>query len=269
MSLSITALDRRDLNVIFARLFQLAGFTYGITQAGANLGEIVAAGLSDLSSLASTEHNYGASLVGIEDAGGLITATTVEGALAELATNLASGVAGAVTTANLASTAAGKGASLVGVRDAGGLLAAATVEDALAEIMTATNAAAAVAAAANNRKEFSEFYAVLSASNTYDMLSGNSLLLRVRMLRPGSITGIKVDEYTAVVAGQATFAVTVNGVASGAQLVQTANNNARATFAAGTYPVVAGDVLSLEYTTNAGYLPNNNGCSGTIEITET
>lgn len=129
--------------------------------------------------------------------------------------------------------------------------------------------AAGSAGAANNRKEFSEFYAVLSASNTYDMLSGNSLLLRVRMLRPGSITGIKVDEYTAVVAGQATFAVTVNGVASGAQLVQTANNNARATFAAGTYPVVAGDVLSLEYTTNAGYLPNNNGCSGTIEITET
>lgn len=47
------------------------------------------------SDAASTANGYGASLIGIEDAGGLITATTVEGALAELA---AGGGAGTVTS---------------------------------------------------------------------------------------------------------------------------------------------------------------------------
>ena len=65
--------------------------------------------------LASVSAAKGASLIGIQDAGGLITATTVEGALAELA-----GVSGAVLRTDLASGVAGKGASLVKLNDVGG-----------------------------------------------------------------------------------------------------------------------------------------------------
>lgn len=92
--------------------------------------------LRDLvSKLASTASGYGASLIGIQDAGTLYTATTVEGALAEVRT-----ASNAVTT-NLASTDSGKGASLVAVRDAGSLYTAATVEAALAEVKALADAA--------------------------------------------------------------------------------------------------------------------------------
>ena len=52
--------------------------------------------------LASTSNGQGASLVGINDAGGLLTATNVETALAELATNLASAayLGGVLTISN-------------------------------------------------------------------------------------------------------------------------------------------------------------------------
>ena len=113
--------------------------------------------------LASTSAGKGASLVGINDATNLITATTVEGALVEnrqkidqntsditavqstvashtaaiaqhdtqIATNAANITA---LETNLASTAAGKGASKVGIEDAGSNYVATTVEGALNEI---------------------------------------------------------------------------------------------------------------------------------------
>lgn len=74
--------------------------------------------------LRSTSANLGASLISIQDALTLITATTVEGALAELAQ----------FKADLGSIANGKGASLVAIEDAGTFTAAADVEAALAEI---------------------------------------------------------------------------------------------------------------------------------------
>lgn len=113
--------------------------------------------------LASNANGEGASLIGIEDAGALITASTVEGALVEnralIDTNV-SDIAGLqadvaqntsdigqnvldiATNANnlsqleadLASTAAGKGASKVSVEDPSARYTATTVEGALAEI---------------------------------------------------------------------------------------------------------------------------------------
>lgn len=65
----------------------------------------------DLAQLASTANGNGASLIGIEDAGTLITATTVEGALAELAAEMGNvtllQVAGGTFVAGTATIAAG------------------------------------------------------------------------------------------------------------------------------------------------------------------
>lgn len=76
--------------------------------------------------LASTATNKGASLVGIEDSGTLYTATTVEAALAEVATNLA---------AHLADASDAHDASAVSVLDAASLLTATDVEAALLELV--------------------------------------------------------------------------------------------------------------------------------------
>lgn len=113
--------------------------------------------------LASTAVNEGASLVGLHDADGLYTATTVEGSLREARQRINSAEADIValetdvanhTTqiaqntadiadlesadtqhkADLASNSAGKGASLIGLHDANGDFTATTVEGALAEL---------------------------------------------------------------------------------------------------------------------------------------
>lgn len=119
-------------------------------------------------SLASTSNGLGASMVGIEDSGTLITATTVEGALAENRTAIdaiedngiastngsisTSGNIGAdsldidvvfstagaanrsIEASSLASNSNGLGASLVGIEDAGTVFTATTVEGALDEL---------------------------------------------------------------------------------------------------------------------------------------
>ncbi len=88
---------------------------------------------------ASTANAKGASLVGIEDLAGKITATTVEGALAELADEAdaeatARADADTAIRTDFASTANAKGASLIGIEDVAGNITATTVEGALTEI---------------------------------------------------------------------------------------------------------------------------------------
>jgi hypothetical protein len=121
--------------------------------------------------LASTSNGFGASIIGIEDSAGNIDATTVEGALAELASEAAgasiSSPDGSITVVNsnpqdgttiattfstsgaadrsieassLASTSTGEGASMIGIEDSGTLITATTVEGALAENRTAIDA---------------------------------------------------------------------------------------------------------------------------------
>lgn len=107
--------------------------------------------------LASTSVSKGASLVGINDAGSLIAASTVEGALQEIVTNLnqeivdrAADVDAEQTARENAdqairddlastSTGAGKGAGAIGINDAGSLITATTVEGALQELATSIN----------------------------------------------------------------------------------------------------------------------------------
>jgi hypothetical protein len=125
--------------------------------------DVTASELAHAALMASTSAGEGASLVGIEDSGAIISATTVEGALAENRTkidgnesditglqsdvssntaNIATNVSDIAQNAtdislletNLASTAAGQGASKVGIEDANGDFTATTVEGALAEL---------------------------------------------------------------------------------------------------------------------------------------
>jgi hypothetical protein len=96
--------------------------------------------------LASTANAKGASLIGIEDATSKFTATTVEGALFELDSELATEITNRTAADNLirtdlASQVSGKGASLVGVEDAAGKFTGTTTEAVLAEIDTAYKAA--------------------------------------------------------------------------------------------------------------------------------
>ena len=128
----------------------------------------------EASSLASTTASQGAGMVGINDAGGLITATTVEGALAEnrgaidaIEDNTITSPNGSVTVAgtvggddqtidvnysttgaanrsiqasDLASTTNGEGASMVGVEDAAGNWTSTDVEGVLVEVDTRLDA---------------------------------------------------------------------------------------------------------------------------------
>jgi len=82
-----------------------------------------------VSNLASTATDLGASLIGIKDATGQITATTVEGALAEIVD------ASQQLVLDMASTSNAKGAGLIGIEDVASQITATTVEGALTEIV--------------------------------------------------------------------------------------------------------------------------------------
>lgn len=99
----------------------------------ADLIDAGAGGLVEVTAvdLASTANGDGASLVGVEDAGGYYTAANVEAALAEVKVIADA----AMPTATLALTTSGNGASKVGIYDTAGYYAATTVEAALAEVM--------------------------------------------------------------------------------------------------------------------------------------
>jgi hypothetical protein len=93
---------------------------------------------------ADTSNGQGASLIGIEDAGGHYTSTNVEGALAEAGASIATNTANIATnttaiglrplTTDLASHATGKGASTIGIEDAGNFYTTDNVEAALAQL---------------------------------------------------------------------------------------------------------------------------------------
>lgn len=98
--------------------------------------------------LASVSASKGASLIGIEDADSQFAAATVEAALKELATGLATEITNrgnadsSLSTsisnliADLASTGASKGASLIGVQDTANYFTGTNVEAILAELKT-------------------------------------------------------------------------------------------------------------------------------------
>lgn len=127
-----------------AALLLLGGIS-GVVDATASsaLGQLI-------DDLASTDNGFGASLIGVEDPDDKIVATTVEGAVVEIATNLETLIT------DLASVANGEGASLVGVEDLEDNFTATTVEGILAELaasdsLIATAAQELIAAEADVR----------------------------------------------------------------------------------------------------------------------
>lgn len=86
---SLSALDVRDLDLIFAKLFLLSGYNpQGTIQSGINLAEYLAS-LASIPLLNARTSNAGASLVGVQDSGNRLGgSTTVEQALAYLASLL-------------------------------------------------------------------------------------------------------------------------------------------------------------------------------------
>lgn len=87
--------------------------------------------VTDADAVIAASNGVAAADTSIVDAGGIITATNVEDALAEIATELD----------NLALLTNGNGASLVGVEDAAGNFTATTVEGVLAELGAASSGA--------------------------------------------------------------------------------------------------------------------------------
>lgn len=96
MAITISARDRRDLNTIFKLMAAALGYQWAAFESGEGLGDVVADGGDALAKLASTSDDRGAELVAIRDAGGKLTATNVEDALAELADMIQAGVSQAL-----------------------------------------------------------------------------------------------------------------------------------------------------------------------------
>lgn len=160
--------------------------------------------LASVADLASNINGLGASTIGIEDLAGNFTATTVEGALAEISAGSSGNsfstagsiigtdinitgnagftafnidVSSLATDADLASNANGLGASTIGIEDVAGNIIATTVEGALAELRTNPDvletSPASVAYIENKNPQKSVplgaagVYTVLDADNNY------------------------------------------------------------------------------------------------------
>lgn len=108
MAISVSARDRRDLNQIFKLMAASLSYNWSAFEAGDGLGDVIVEGIAPLTDLASVLINKGASLVGIYDTGGIITATTVEAALQEIATTAIAALPAASAKLPPTPSAAGK-----------------------------------------------------------------------------------------------------------------------------------------------------------------
>lgn len=77
----------------------------------------------------------------------------------------------------------------------------------------------------------------------------------IKMIRSGSIVGISTRFTEAITAGTITVTVTKNGVAGTLSLVHSSGTGGSATQAAGIDTYVAGDLIGIQITTSAGFLP--------------
>lgn len=94
----------------------------------------------------------------------------------------------------------------------------------------------------------------------------------IKMMRSGSVVGLSTRFTGAVTAGTATIRVTKNGVAGTLSVASTAVSNpsgGQATQATGVDTFVAGDLIGLSITTDAGFLPVTTDVEAWIEIQET
>lgn len=93
-----------------------------------------------------------------------------------------------------------------------------------------------------------------------------------KAMRSGSVVGLSTRLTAAVAAGTATVRVTKNGVAGTLNVAHTAASNpsgGQATQAIGIDTFVAGDLIGLSITTDAGFLPITTDIEAWIEVQET
>lgn len=167
---------------------------------------IYAAG-NGTSQLASTSAGQGASLIGIADAGGVITATTVEGALQEIATNLASSsyLTGIVSLTGYLLKSGGTmtGAIAMGSSKITGLAAGTASTNDAARMNDLTLAALTTTLGAPAAALTSSFLALTGGTMAGDIAMGTHKLTG---LAAGTATGhsVRYDEFIAQAASNIT-----------------------------------------------------------------
>jgi len=94
----------------------------------------------------------------------------------------------------------------------------------------------------------------------------------IKMMRAGSVVGLSTRLTEAITAGSLTVKLTKNGVAGTLQVVHTSGGNpsgGQTVQAAGIDTYVAGDLIAVQLTTNAGFLPITTDLEAWLEISET
>lgn len=159
------------------------------------------------SQLASTSVGQGASLIGINDAGAYITATTVEGALQEIAANLASSayISGVITLSGYLLKSGGTmtGAIAMGASKITGLAAGSAATNDAARMNDLTLAALTTTLGAPNAALTSSFLALTGGTMSGDIAMGTHKLTG---LAAGTATGhsVRYDELIAQAASNIT-----------------------------------------------------------------
>jgi hypothetical protein len=94
----------------------------------------------------------------------------------------------------------------------------------------------------------------------------------VPAMRAGSIVGLSTRLTEAVTAGTLTVAVTINGAVGTLAVVSTSGSNpsgGQATQATGVDTYVAGDLIGVQLTTDAGFLPVTTDLEAWLQVSET
>lgn len=90
----------------------------------------------------------------------------------------------------------------------------------------------------------------------------------IKMTRSGSIVGLSTRLTEAVTAGTLTVEVTINGSPTSLTLAHTSGTGSQFTQAAGIDSYVAGDLVGIRITTDAGFLPNTTDLEAYIQLFE-
>lgn len=91
----------------------------------------------------------------------------------------------------------------------------------------------------------------------------------IRMIRPGSIVGLCARLTEAITAGQLTVQITINGAPAALQLVMVSpTQDASITQGVGVDTYVAGDLIGMRISTDAGFLPVSTDLEAWLQLAE-
>jgi hypothetical protein len=90
----------------------------------------------------------------------------------------------------------------------------------------------------------------------------------IKAIRDGSIVGLGTRLSEAVTAGLLTVTVTINGTPGTLSIAHTSGTGGVATQATGIDNYVAGDLIGIQYSTNAGFLPITADLEAWLQVVE-